>query len=432
MKVLVVGSGGREHVTVWKLLQSKRDPFITCTPSNAGISWERRRCGSTIGHMGIPATDIEGLVSAAKGTGYDLTIVSSDDPLALGIVDRFQEEGLRIWGPTRAAAKFEWSKVYTHDFMERHGIPAPYGKAFNNNYDEALLFAESLGWKCAVKVDGLALGKGVFVCRTKEEVQEALTRIFVNQEFGVAGKWVLIQELVTGQEVSLHFFCDGIHAVAFPSSKDHKAEFDGNKGRNTGGMGTISPSPDITEEMHKTIASQIIEPWLKGCRDEGIEFKGILYPGIMLTEKGPVVLEFNARFGDPETQVYLPRLENDLLDIIDASIDGKLNTLDIRWKKEVAVCVVMAEPGYPGKYEKGKLITGLDHVATWPNVKVFHAGTKRVGDKVYTNGGRVLGVTAWASTVGAARLLAYRAVNAITFEGGAHYRKDIGGPPLDV
>ena len=431
MKVLVIGSGGREHALVWKILQSARDPLVACTPSNAGIDAERVGDGRAVVSLGIAAMDIDGLVKAAISGCYDRTIVSSDDPLAAGIVDRFRAEGLPIWGPTKSAAQFEWSKIWAFEFMERHGIPVPEGRGCNNRHD-AERFAASLGFTCAIKVDGLALGKGVLICKDAAEVASALKRIFDDKEFGAAGERVLIQKLVVGKEISLHFFCDGKTAKAFPSSKDHKKEFEGEKGRNTGGMGAISDSPDIDETTLQKIVAQVIEPWLKGCAAEGIDFRGILYPGLMILEDGTiVVLEFNARFGDPETQVYLPRLENDFLDIVDATESQTLSQLPIYWSDLISTCVVMASAGYPGSYPKGKLITGLDEVSTWCNVQVFHSGTKRESEcgPFLTNGGRVLGVTAWHKDRSVSRALAYAAVRRIRFE-GAHFRKDIGGPPI--
>ncbi len=428
MKILFIGGGGRAHAILWKALHSHYVTEAFSAPGNAGIAMERTLGGKPVICVPINPTDIHALLAWAKEHKPDLTIVQEDRPLALGIVDLFQQAGLIIWGPTKRAFQFESSKIWAHKFMERYGIPHPIGKACYSEW-ETLNFAEALGWQCVIKADGLMDGKGAKVCHTKEMVAQAITQLFGPEG---AQTRVLVQKLEEGNEVSLHYLCSGESATAFQSSTDYKRECDGGLGENTGGLGTVSPSPDITEEEYRKISETIITPWLVGCKAEGIDFRGILYPGVMLTKEGPKVLEFNARFGDTETQTYLTRLDHDLLPLIQGSLDGMpYQQNELRWREQISVCVVMASPGYPRKHETGKLITGLDIVAKMPDVKVIHAGTKLGDDgKVYTNGGRVLGVTAWGGTLEIARVTAYQAVRFITFEGGQHFRKDIGGPPL--
>jgi phosphoribosylamine--glycine ligase len=340
----------------------------------------------------------------------------------------FQAHGRRIWGPTRAAAQFEASKVFAQQFMEKYGIPTARGAVFADPA-AARRFAAALGGRCAVKADGLALGKGVLLCRSLPEAERAIDEVLVRKAFGEAGNRVVIQELLEGIEISLHALCDGATAKLFPTSQDHKRAFDGDQGPNTGGMGTYSPTPFLDEAGLEEARRRILEPWLRGCAAEGIDYRGILYPGIMLTREGPKVLEFNARFGDPETQVYLTRLENDLLELLEASVNGALRDVSLRWKPEASVCVVMASAGYPGHYAKGKLITGLDAASALPGVKVFHAGTALQDGQIVTNGGRVLGVTALGRDLPAAVAAAYAAVERIHFE-GAHFRRDIAARAL--
>ncbi len=431
MKIQIVGGGGRAHTTAWALGRRCSDlTGMACLPGNAGIGMEKLQNEELVTCVPLAATDINGQLAFAKAYKPDLTICSEDDPLALGIVDLFQANGLRIWGPTRKAAKFEWSKIWAWKFMTKYGIPTPEAQdCYSGN--EALVAAKRFDWKCAVKVDGLAFGKGVLVCHTESEVIHAVYRIFEKNEFGEAGKAVLVQKLVEGKEVSFHFLCSGKTAVVFQSSKDHKKGLDGNLGDNTGGMGTISPSPDVEPEAYASFGDKIMRKWLKGCEEEGIDFRGILYPGVMLTNEGPMVLEFNARLGDPEAQVYLTRLKTSLLTLIEGSLNGEeFRPRDLIWSPDLSVCVMMSAPGYPGKYDKGKIITGLEEVAKLPNRKVFHSGTTLQNGQVVTNGGRVLGVTAWANTLERARALAYEAVHELKFEGGQYFRRDIGGLPL--
>jgi len=429
MKILVIGGGGREHALVWKLAQSPRATQMWCAPGNAGIAGETVASnGSAVECLGIGAEDLPALLEFAREQQVDLTVVGPDNPLAMGIVDQFQAAGLRAWGPTQQAAQFESSKIFSQEFMDRNGIPTMKSASFTDA-TEARAFAASLDGKCAVKADGLALGKGVLICNTPDEATEAIDQIMTDRAFGDAGSSVLIQELITGMEVSLHALCDGKTARLFPSSQDHKRALDGDEGLNTGGMGTYSPVPFLSEEKLNEIANAVLEPWLAGCAAEGIDFHGMLYPGIMLTDDGPKVLEFNARFGDPETQVYLPRLENDLVDLLEASIDGTLDQHELRWSDLSVVCVVIASGGYPGSYEKGKVITGIADADALPGVKVFHAGTKLDGGDTVTSGGRVLGVTALSQGLQAARDLAYEAAAKIQFE-GAFTRSDIAAKAL--
>lgn len=430
MKVLVVGGGGREHALVWKLAQSPQVTRMWCAPGNAGTAAEKLEAnGASVENVSIGAKDLEALRDFAKNQAVDLTVVAPDDPLALGIIDLFEESGLRAWGPNRAAARFEGSKVFSQDFMARHGIPTAKSGTFDDPTD-ARVFADSLDGRCAVKADGLALGKGVLLTENVADAHQAIDQIMTEKAFGDAGASIVIQELMEGMEVSLHALVDGKTAKLFPTSQDHKRALDNDQGLNTGGMGTYSPAPFLSDAELVEVEKAIIDPWLEGCAAEGIDFKGILYPGIMLTAEGPKVLEFNARFGDPETQVYLPRLENDLIDLFNACIDGRLSEVKLKWRPETAVCVVMASGGYPESYAKGKLIDGLVDADALENTKVFHAGTKKTNDGVITNGGRVLGVTSWRADLASARAAAYEAVEKIGFE-GAHVRSDIAAKAMN-
>ena len=429
MKLLVIGSGGREHALVWKLARSPHATRLWCAPGNAGIAEETLAAnGRPVECLPLAADDLPGLLAFAQGEKVDLTVVGPDNPLAAGVVDLFQANGLRIWGPNQRAAQFESSKVFAQEFMRRHGVPTAEAGTFQEP-GPARAFAASLGGRCAVKADGLALGKGVLICRSVAEADEAIDEILVGQAFGAAGTRIVIQELLEGTEISLHALCDGRTAKLFPTAQDHKRALDGDLGLNTGGMGTYSPTPFVTPAGLAALHEAILTPWLRGCAAEGIDFRGLLYPGVMLTANGPKVLEFNARFGDPETQVYLPRLENDLVEVLAASVDGTLDQVELRWSEAAAVCVVMASGGYPGPVTKGKVIRGLTAAAQMPHTKVFHAGTARKGADTVTNGGRVLGVTAWGAGLAAARAAAYAAVEQIEFE-GAQIRRDIGAKGL--
>ncbi len=428
MKLLVIGSGGREHALVWKLAMSPQVTTLWCAPGNAGIAGERLANGARVENVAIGAEDVQKLLEFAREHRPDLVVVGPDNPLALGVVDVFQLSGFRIWGPNQKAAQFESSKVFSQQFMERHGIPTARAGTFTDP-EAARKFSESLGGRCVVKADGLALGKGVILCANVAEARRAIDEIMVGQVFGAAGARLVIQEYLEGVEISLHALCDGRVAKLFPTAQDHKRALDGDQGLNTGGMGTYSPTPFLTDTQLAEIGHAILDPWLKGCAVEGIDFRGILYPGVMLTADGPRVLEFNARFGDPETQVYLARLENDLVDLLNASVDGTLAAHELRWRPQASVCVVLASGGYPGSYPKGRVIKGLDAAARLPDTKVFHAGTARAGDEVVTSGGRVLGVTALGRDLPTARAAAYRAVDQIQFD-GMQYRRDIGAKAL--
>jgi len=429
MKLLVIGSGGREHALVWKLAQSPHVTQMWCAPGNGGIGLERlAKNGQPVECVNIGAEDLPRLLAFAREQKADLTVVGPDNPLALGIVDLFQQSGLRIWGCNRRASQFESSKVFSQNFMEKYGIPTAAAGTFSE-VAAAKKFAATLGGRCVVKADGLALGKGVLMCTNQAEAEKAIDEIMVSKAFGAAGSRVVIQEFLEGIEVSLHALCDGRTAKLFPTSQDHKRALDGDAGLNTGGMGTYSPTPFLTDAELAGMGRTILDPWLRGCAEEGIDFRGILYPGVMLTRDGPKVLEFNARFGDPETQVYLTRLESDLVELLEASVGGTLAKADLKWSPQASVCVVMASGGYPGSYARGKVITGLEAANALPHTKVFHAGTARAGDQIITSGGRVLGVTALGRDLESARAAAYAAVEKIQFE-GAHFRRDIAAKAL--
>ncbi|MCU0783536.1 MAG: phosphoribosylamine--glycine ligase [Verrucomicrobia bacterium] len=429
MKLLIIGSGGREHALVWKLAQSPHVTGLWCAPGNAGIAQERlAKNGALVEGVNISAEDLPGLLTFAQEKKADLTIVGPDNPLALGIVDLFQANGLKIWGVNQKAAQFESSKVFSQQFMEKYGIPTARAGAFVD-FPSASRFTASLGGRCAVKADGLALGKGVLICRDMAQADAAIEEILVKKAFGAAGGKIVIQELLEGMEISLHALCDGKTARLFPTSQDHKRALDGDQGLNTGGMGTYSPTPFLTGAQLADTGQKILDPFMRGCAAEGIDYRGILYPGVMLTKSGPKVLEFNARFGDPETQVYLTRLENDLVELLDASVSGTLAKMELKWSPLASVCVVMASGGYPGNYPKGKVIAGLEAANALPHTKVFHAGTAKSGDEIVTSGGRVLGVTALGKDLKSAQAAAYAAVEKIHFD-GAHLRRDIAAKAM--
>lgn len=415
MKILVIGSGGREHALVWKLRQSPRATEIFCAPGNAGIC-EIATC------VPIKASDNDALLSFARAQEIGLTVVGPDDALASGIVDLFEESGLRIFGPRRSAAQLESSKVFGKDFMQRHGIPTATARSFTES-DAAHRYCQRMHYPVVIKADGLALGKGVFVAPSPWSAAMAIHEIMERRTFGDAGRRVIIEEHLSGEECSIHALIDGNNYLLFPAAQDHKRVWDDDRGPNTGGMGAFSPpSKVLTPEMEERVRREILDPLIKGLQADGINFRGMLFPGLMLTKSGPQVLEFNCRFGDPETQVLLPRLRSDLLDLLEATIDGRLGEVGPEWSSQCAVCVVMASAGYPGKYETGKMIAGIEAIGE--HVTVFHAGTRRENDRVVTSGGRVLGVTAVAADLAEARERAYQAAERITFE-GAQFRRDI-------
>ncbi len=417
MKVLVVGGGGREHTIVWKLAQSSKIDKLYCAPGNAGIS-ELAEC------VNIGATEIEKLVEFAKSENIDLTVVGMDDPLVMGIVDAFENENLRVFGPRKNAAIIEGSKSFAKNLMKKYNIPTAKYEVFDN-YETALNYLKSQNMPIVIKADGLALGKGVLICDTLSQAQEALKEIMIDKKFGSSGNKVVIEEFLTGQEVSILSFCDGKTVVPMVSAQDHKRALDGDKGLNTGGMGTFSPSRIYTKEIEKECIETIFKPTVDAMNKEGRTFKGVLYFGLMLTDKGMKVIEYNARFGDPETQVILPRLKTDLLEIFEACIDRNLDKLKIEWENNAAVCVMLVSGGYPQSYTKGYEIKGLDKLKSKNNIIVFHSGTAKVDNKIVTNGGRVLGITALGNNLDEAIKSAYEAVELVDFD-KKHFRKDIG------
>ena len=422
MKILVIGGGGREHALVWKLRQSPRVTEVFCAPGNAGI-------GRIATNVPIPIGDHGSLVKFANSAGIDLTVVGPDDALASGIVDRFQQAGLRIFGPTQSAARLESSKVFAKEFMQRHGIPTAASGHFSDA-SEAHRFCQQMNYPAVIKADGLALGKGVIIVQNPWEAAEAIHSIMERRQFGAAGNRVVIEEFLTGQECSVHALVDGSNYLLFPTAQDHKQIFDGDRGPNTGGMGTFSPpSKLVTPEIEARIHREVMEPFMAGLAKDGLLFQGMLFPGVMVTADGPKVLEFNCRFGDPETQVLVTRLKSDLVDLLERTAEGRLAGAQPEWDSRAAVCVVMASGGYPGDYATGKPITGLEQAGAMSDVVVFHAGTKQVEGKLVTGGGRVLGVTALGSDLAAAQGRAYEAVSKIDFE-GATFRRDIAAKGL--
>ncbi len=421
MNILVIGGGGREHALAWKLSQSPLVKKIYVAPGNGGTQ-------ELAENIPIAPTDFKTLLEFAREKKIDLAVVGPDDALALGIADEFQNAGIPVFGPTKAAAEIEASKAFAKSFMKANKIPTADFMVFKE-YGKAKEYLQNAKFPLVVKASGLALGKGVIIAKTKEEAETALQNIMVDKIFGESGSEVVIEEFLQGKEISIHAISDGATFQMFPPAQDHKQIFDGDKGPNTGGMGTIAPLPWITTDDMNAISKSIVEPTLQGLRDAGRPFAGILYPGLMLTNDGPKVLEFNARFGDPETQVYMVLLKTDLLQIIESCIAHKLNEQKIEWHPGYAVCVVLASGGYPGAYEKGKKITGLEEAKKIKGVELFHAGTVYENGAYYTSGGRVLGVTARSETLKGALDLAYEAVSKIYFD-GMHYRKDIGAKAL--
>ncbi len=417
MKVLVVGGGGREHALVWRLAQCKRVDEIFCAPGNAGIA-ELAQC------VDINPLDFEALLEFVKYNWVDLTIVGPEEPLARGLADRFQKEGRKVFGPTSEGARLEASKVFSKDFMKRWGIPTAEYRVFTS-CTHAEEYVRLKGTPIVIKADGLAAGKGVFVAQSFQEAQEALRLIMKERAFGEAGQRVVLEECLEGEEASFMAFTDGKDILPMVSSQDHKRVFDGDQGPNTGGMGAYSPAPVVSPEVEARIMQEVMLPFLRGLRQERIPYRGVIYAGLMIKDGRPKVLEFNCRFGDPEAQAVLPRLQTDLFEVALATAEGRLGEIkELQWRPEAAVCVVMASGGDPGKYDKGKPITGLQEAQAIRDVVVFHAGTAFNDTQVVTAGGRVLGVTALGSTVAEAKARAYRAVELIHFQ-GAHYRRDI-------
>lgn len=421
MKVLVIGSGGREHALVWKLAQSPRVEKIYCAPGSDGI-------GRMAELVPLQVEDIEGLAHWAAKERIDLTVVGPEVPLTLGIVDRFEAAGLRIFGPSKAAAQMEGSKAFAKDLMQRYGIPTAEYRVFKDA-EEAKTYIREQGAPLVVKADGLAAGKGVVVAQSTEEALAAVEQMMEAREFGEAGGRIVVEEFLTGPELSLLALTDGVTVLPMAPAHDHKAVFDGDQGPNTGGMGAFSPSTLADDELISRINAEVLEPVVAALAQEGIKYRGVLYAGLMLTPGGPKVLEFNARFGDPETQVILPRLENDLVEVMEAVIDGRLSEHKLTWTEEKALCVILASEGYPGSYPKGREISGLDHTGqiegSSSEAIVFHSGTRFSEGQWYTNGGRVLAVTALGKDFAEAQRLAYVAASRIKFA-GQHYRKDIG------
>ncbi|WP_020472167.1 phosphoribosylamine--glycine ligase [Zavarzinella formosa] len=425
MKVLVIGRGGREHAIVWKLSQSPRVTKVYCAPGNAGTAIDGE-------NVNLDITEFDKLVRFAKKEQIGLTVVGPEEPLTQGLVDAFQKEGLRIFGPNRSAARIEGSKVFSKQLMRHADVPTAEFKIFDHP-EPAKYWVDTREYPVVVKADGLAAGKGVIVCNTGEEAKRAIDRVMIHEEFGgKAGRQIVIEKRLEGEELSVLALVSGRAILPLPGSQDHKAALDGDKGPNTGGMGAYCPATKATPELMSKIESEVFVPVVHGMKRARYPFSGLMYAGIMLTNQGPRVLEFNARFGDPETQPLMIRLKSDLLDLLEAVVDEKLGDLtedQVVWDPRPAVCVVMAAGGYPGKYENGKPIAGLDEAAKLPDVKVFHAGTKREDNRVVTDGGRVLGVTALGDTLADARKRAYEAVAKISFK-GAHYRTDIGDKGL--
>lgn len=418
MNILMIGSGGREHALVKKLLESPRVTKLYTAPGNGGIS-----CDSIC--VDIPVMDKEKMVNFAKENNIDLAFVAPDDPLAAGMVDAFEDAGIRAFGPNAKAAVIEASKVFSKDLMKKYNIPTAEYEVFSEAEKAVEYITEKNEFPVVIKADGLALGKGVIIAKTLDEAKDAVKSIMEDKKFGESGNQVVVEEFLTGPEVSVLSFTDGKTVKPMVSSKDHKRAYDNDEGLNTGGMGTISPNPYYTDELAEECQKTIFEPTIKAMAEEGRPFKGCLYFGLMMTPKGPKVIEYNARFGDPEAQVVLPRLKTDLVDIIDAVIDEKLADINIDWSDEASACVVMASGGYPESYKKGIEITGLNDKGNVDGATVYHAGTVCKDGKFYTNGGRVLGVTATAKTLDEALEKAYTAVEKIHFD-NAHYRKDIG------
>ena len=418
MKVLVIGGGGREHAICWKLSKSPKVDELYCAPGNAGIA-EVAKC------VDIGVMDFEKIADFAKKEAFDLVVVGPDDPLAGGIVDVLEEKGLRVFGPIKNAAILEGSKAFSKDLMKKYGIPTAAYETFDTP-EAALNYLETAPIPIVLKADGLALGKGVLICNTREEAKEGVKTLMLDKQFGHAGDRIVVEQFMTGREVSVLSFVDGKTIKIMTSAQDHKRAKDGDQGLNTGGMGTFSPSPFYTPEVDEFCKKHIYQATVDAMKAEGREFKGIIFFGLMLTADGPKVLEYNARFGDPETQVVLPRMKNDIVDVFEACVDGTLDQIDLQFEDNAAVCVVLASDGYPEHYEKGKKITGLENFKDKDGYYVFHAGSKFDAEgNILTNGGRVLGVTATGKDLKEARANAYKATEWVNFE-NKYMRHDIG------
>jgi len=421
VKILVVGSGGREHTLVWKLAQSPKVNKIYVAPGNGGIE-------GLAEIVDIKVDDIEGLAAFVQNNAIDLTIVGPELPLVRGIVDVFTKKNLRIFGPTKEASRLEGSKVFTKEICRKYDIPTSNFEIFDNP-KEAKDYIDKTDKSQVIKADGLAAGKGVIVTKDKEEAREAVELIMVDKKFGKAGERIVIEERLYGGEVSILVFSDGENILPLASSQDHKQIYDGDKGPNTGGMGAYSPAPVITDDIFKEIIDKIMKPAIYGMQKEGYPYRGVLYAGLMLTDEGPKLLEFNVRFGDPESQAIFPRLKGDLVEAIEATIDGRLDKVKLEWDERPCVCVVMASGGYPGSYEKGKEIFGLEKTKDLKDIVIFHAGTRKEDNRILTNGGRVLGVTGLGNDIREAVDKTYSAINLISFD-NMYYRKDIGKKAL--
>jgi len=416
MKILVIGSGGREHALTWKLRRSPQVERIFCAPGNSGTS-------EIAENVAIPATDLKGLLRFAKENRIGLTVVGPDDPLAAGIVDLFATEKLRAFGPTKSAARIEASKIFAKELMRAQKIPTAESNTFSDS-KEAVRYCERVKFPIVIKADGLALGKGVTIAADPTTARSAIDEMMNKLRFGDAGRRIVIEEFLSGTECSLHALVDGRNYLLLESARDHKRALDGDQGANTGGMGAFSPANNWNSKLQAQFEKQIIRPLLRGLLQNGVKFRGLLYPGLMITSEGPRVLEFNCRFGDPETQALLPRMKSDLLPLLEATIDGTIDRCAIEWDMRAAVTVVLACAGYPAEYETGKPISGLEDAAKLEDIHIFHAATRRVNDQIETAGGRVLAITALGSTLEHARERAYDAVSRIHFE-NCRYRRDI-------
>jgi phosphoribosylamine--glycine ligase len=416
VKILIIGSGGREHALARKLAQSPEADRIFCAPGNAGTDMLGE-------NVAIKASDLPALVRFAKENDVDLTVIGPDDPLAAGIVDLFQAEKLRAFGPNKSAARLESSKIFAKELMQAQKIPTAGAKTFSKS-NEALRYCEEVRFPVVIKADGLALGKGVIIAQDAATARSTIEEMMTRDRFGEAGRRVVIEEFLAGSECSLHALVDGKNYLLLESARDHKRAFDGDKGPNTGGMGAFSPANNWNGKLQSQFESEIMQPVLGGLQRKGIIFRGLLYPGLMVTGDGARVLEFNCRFGDPETQAILPRMKSDLVPLLEATIDGRIDKCSIEWDTRPAVTVVLSSGGYPDKYETGKPIAGLDEAGKLDGVQIFHAGTRCINGEIVTAGGRVLAVTALGSTIEAARTRAYEAVSRVHFE-GCHYRRDI-------